>query len=58
MASILRVSNNIAALNALRNLNQTTLGLSKALSRLASGLRIVSAADDPAGLIISEQLRS
>ena len=58
MASLLRINNNIAALNALRNLNQTTLGLSKTLQRLSSGLRIVSAADDPAGLIISEQLRS
>ena len=53
----LRINNNIAAINALRNLNNTTLNLNKSLQRLSSGLRINSAADDPAGLIISEQLR-
>jgi len=53
----LRINNNIAAINALRNLNNTTLNLNKSLQRLSSGLRINTAADDPAGLIISEQLR-
>ena len=53
----LRINNNIAAINALRNLGNTTLHLNKALQRLSSGLRINVAADDPAGLIISEQLR-
>ena len=53
----LRINNNVAAINALRNLGNTTLQLNKALARLSSGLRINTAADDPAGLIISEQLR-
>ncbi|MBN1809570.1 MAG: flagellin, partial [Planctomycetes bacterium] len=53
----MRINTNISALSALRHLNQTTLSLNRTLSRLSSGLRIVSAADDPAGLIISEQLR-
>lgn len=58
MATILRINNNIPAINALRHLNETSFNLNKTLQRLASGLRIVTAADDPAGLIISEQLRS
>ena len=52
-----RINNNVAAINALRNLGNTTLKLNKSLQRLSSGLRINVAADDPAGLIISEQLR-
>lgn len=58
MASILRINNNVSAVNALRHLNQTSFHLNKTLQRLASGLRIVTASDDPAGLIISEQLRA
>ncbi len=53
----LRINNNVAAINALRNLGNTSLNLNKSLQRLSSGLRINTASDDPAGLIISEQLR-
>lgn len=54
----LRVFNNIFSLTAQRNLgnNNTRLGLS--LERLSSGLRINKAADDAAGLAISESLRA
>src|SRR5687767_3311445 len=54
----LRINNNIAALNAYRNLNVTDGAMSKSLEKLSSGLRINRAADDAAGLAISEGLRS
>ena len=54
----LRINQNIAAYNAHRNLTQTDNNLSKSLERLSSGLRINRAADDAAGLSISEKLRS
>ncbi len=54
----LSVNTNIAALNAYRNLSNTQNDLSKSLEKLSSGLRINRAADDAAGLAISEGLRS
>ncbi|SDX94082.1 flagellin [Geodermatophilus africanus] len=54
----LRVNNNIAAFNAYRNLNVTDGAMSKSLEKLSSGLRINRAADDAAGLAISEGLRA
>jgi flagellin-like hook-associated protein FlgL len=54
----LRVNNNIAALNAYRNLSVTDGSMSKSLEKLSSGFRINRAADDAAGLAISEGLRS
>jgi flagellin len=54
----LRVNNNIAAFNAYRNLSTTDGAMSKSLEKLSSGLRINRAADDAAGLAISEGLRS
>lgn len=45
-------------MNALRNLQGTQEHLSGTVNRLSTGLRINSAADDPAGLIISENMRS
>lgn len=56
--SITRVNNNVLALNAARNLNINGLRLAKSLERLSSGLRINRAADDAAGLAISEKMRS
>ncbi|MFN8221488.1 MAG: flagellin [Fimbriimonadales bacterium] len=53
-----RVNTNVAAMNALRNVGQTSTEFGKAINRLSTGLRITSAADDPAGLIISENFRS
>jgi flagellin len=54
----LRINQNIEAMNAYRNLGATQGSLSKSLERLSSGLRINRAADDAAGLSISENLRS
>ncbi len=56
--SVLRIYNNPLAVNALRNLSNTSAAISKSLERLSSGLRINRAADDAAGLSISEKLRS
>jgi flagellin len=53
----LRINQNIEALNAHRNLNSTAGSLSKSMEKLSSGLRINRAADDAAGLAISEKLR-
>jgi len=54
----MRINNNIQALNAYRNLYQNQFNTSKNLERLSSGLRINRAADDAAGLAISEKMRS
>ena len=54
----LRVNTNIASLTAQRNLNVATGRLQGNYARLASGLRIAVAADDAAGLAISERMRS
>ena len=51
------INTNIAALNAQRNLGITGLKMSKALEKRSSGLRINRAADDAAGLSISEGWR-
>ena len=56
--SVLRIYNNPLAINANRNLKITGMAISKSLERLASGLRINRAADDAAGLSISEKLRA
>jgi flagellin len=54
----MKINNNIQALNAYRNLNQNQNATSKNLEKLSSGLRINRAADDAAGLAISEKMRS
>ncbi len=54
----LRINTNIQAQNALRNLGLNSDAMGRTIERLASGLRVNRAADDPAGLIISENLRS
>ncbi len=54
----LRVNHNISSVNAQRNLVNTTDRLQKSLQRLSSGLRITRAADDAAGLAISENFRA
>lgn len=53
-----RVNTNISAMNALRNVSNTGMDFQKSITRLSTGLRINSAADDPAGLIISENFRA
>lgn len=54
----LQINTNVAALNAYRNLSGTQGAMNTSLERLSSGLRINRAADDAAGLAISEKLRS
>jgi flagellin len=54
----LRVNTNVASINAQRNLASVTERLSGNYRRLSTGLRISTAADDSAGLAISERLRS
>ncbi len=52
------INTNVMAINAQRNLAGTNLKLGRALEKLSSGLRINRAADDAAGLAISEKMRS
>ena len=52
------INTNIMSLNAQRNLNRTNQGLSTALQRLSSGLRINSAMDDAAGLAVAQKMDS
>jgi len=54
----LRINHNIAAMNGQNNLAKNDMMVSKSLERLSSGLRINRAADDAAGLVISEQMRA
>ena len=54
----LRVNTNIASLNAQRNTATVTTRLAHNFQRLSTGLRIATAADDAAGLAISERLRA
>lgn len=53
----LRISTNVASLNAQKNLVGTQRDMARSLARLSSGMRINQAADDAAGLAISENLR-
>jgi flagellin len=54
----LRINSNVDAMAAHRHLAQTSDKISKAMDRLSSGLRINKAADDAAGLGISEKMRA
>lgn len=54
----LRINQNLLALKALGNLNRSSNRFEKSVGKLSSGLRIKSASDDPAGLAISEKLRT
>ena len=53
-----RINTNVASLVAISDLSRSNNAMETSLQRLSSGLRINSAKDDPAGLIISEMLRS
>jgi flagellin len=53
-----RINTNVEALNAQRNLGITSAAFGKSVEKLSSGLRINRAADDAAGLAISERLRA
>jgi len=52
------INTNIASLNAQRRLSQSTAQLQRTYEKLSSGLRIVRAADDAAGLAIADSLRA
>jgi len=54
----MRISTNIAAVNAQRNLSGSQMNIQDSLAKLASGSRINKAADDAAGLAISENLKA
>jgi len=54
----MRINTNVAALGAQTNLTKTNSALSNSLSKLSSGLRINTAADDASGMSIADSLRS
>ena len=54
----MRINQNVMAANASRNLSNTNIQLGKSLEKLSSGFRINRAADDAAGLVISQGLRA
>lgn len=54
----MRITTNVAALNAQKNLGMTQRSMNTSMARLSSGMRINQAADDAAGLAISENLRA
>ncbi|MCP4752816.1 MAG: flagellin [Proteobacteria bacterium] len=54
----LRINNNISAINAHRNLKSNDDKLTRTLEKLSSGLQVSRAADGPAKLVISEQMRA
>jgi flagellin len=53
----MRINNNISAMNTHRYLGVNSLNAAKSMEKLSSGLRINRAADDAAGLSISEKMR-
>lgn len=54
----MRINHNISALKANNQLSRTNKMLDASLKKLSSGLRINNAADDAAGLAISEKMRT
>jgi flagellin len=58
MSSGLSIANNLLANNVSLNLNKNQSALQTSVTRLSSGLRINSAADDPSGLAIAEKLQA
>jgi flagellin len=54
----LTVNTNLSAMQAYQNLSRTSASMANSMAKLSSGLRINTAADDAAGLTVSEGLRS
>ena len=54
----MQINTNVSAINVQRNLSMTNVRLARSMEKLSSGLRINRAADDAAGLSISERLRA
>lgn len=53
-----RISTNVASVNAQRNLNNSQSAIASSMEKLSSGSRINKAADDAAGLAISENMKA
>ena len=53
-----RINHNVAALNSHRNVVANNQAMGKTLEKLSSGMKINRAADSPASLVISEQMRA
>ena len=58
MAAPLAINTNAGSLTAQRNLTSNARGMSQSISRLSSGLRIQSAADNAAGMAVAENMRA
>ncbi len=58
MATPLAINTNVGSLTAQRNLQKISRGLHQSISRLSSGTRINSAADNAAGMAVSENMRA
>lgn len=58
MGTALAIMTNSGSLTAQNNLMKTTTAMNKSIGRLSSGLRVTSAADDAAGLAVSENMRA
>jgi len=58
MGSPLSINTNAGSLTAQRNLSKVSRGLTESISRLSSGVRIDSAADNAAGMAVSENMRA
>ena len=58
MATPLAINTNVGSLTAQRNLQRSARGLHQSISRLSSGTRINSAADNAAGMAVSENMRA
>jgi flagellin len=54
----MRINTNVSALNTYRQMNAASSAASKSMQKLSTGLRINGAADDAAGLAISEKMRA
>jgi flagellin len=54
----MQINTNVTAMNALSNLDNVSSAVSTSIERLSSGLRINTAADDPSGYIISQNLKA
>ena len=58
MATPLAINTNVGSLTVQRNLQKTARGLHQSISRLSSGTRVNSAADNAAGMAVSENMRA
>ena len=58
MASPLAINTNVGSLSAQRQLTKTSRSMQQSISRLSSGLRVQSAADNAAGMAVAENMRA